>query len=1049
MDHPNPAAIFGQRKRPLVETSDESAAYDTELMNSLSKANSDTERKTGSHEHALGNLDLPVAQYRERIVEAVDSSQAVVITAETGAGKSTQVPQFLAEAGYEVVVTQPRVVAARSVAERVRDEVVARRGADFKDFVGYRTARERGDSPENQILFATDGLQLVRELSGHGVGQKQALVLDEVHEWNENMEVLVAWAKQHMKEDADFKVVVMSATMEAEPLARYLSEGVRDVPVIEVPGRTYEVKRDEGGDVADQAIRMAREGKNTLVFVPGKAEIDQVMDEIGRANIPGATILPLHGQLEAAEQRKVFVKYPGVKVVVATNVAQTSVTIEDIDAVVDSGLERTNEVRNGVEGLYLKPISKADCLQRAGRAGRTKEGEYVLAQLGSNRFVSFDEREPYSTPEILRTRLDGMVLRLAKNGFDAAEMDFYHSRDEHGRDIKPEIAAAKERLQKLGALRQDDSITKIGRDMERMPVESHYARMMIEARRYGSEVQIQLAALLAIQEANGIIQFSSRNKPCAERWRGLLAYGYNDSDMIKQLEVFVAAQSMSDKQKRDHDIYIKACSKARETLRQLRGVEKLQDQDLTSPSAEQRKQLVACIVSGMVDHLYLSDWRGYHDANGHEREVSTRSIIQPEKMVVGVPFDLEIDTRWGRKVLSLIESPTNIPSIELLRDVAPQLFTERPSGYVVDDEGLVHERFEQIFNDHATGEFEDRIAAESEGRSTFIAVEAARRYWQSSEVQDVLRIVDDLQQRSGEALQTISCAQLEQALLKVLPSSVASLPEASQYLPKFTIHDLVSKEDQERIRQASPATMNGFPLRYESGRALIDFVGVVDDVVLALDGSQYVLPDGRSVGCSAGGWRRWDSISDYQDFILAERERRATAERANFEREVDEAVRYLASGWTDEQLTQYYQQPVIERANQVASEIRARYHEQQRRRQEGLTEVNRLLELASAGYDDTIFDRLHDLPSDLRQEMYRIQSRFGDTFSRLERARVDIESGRDVDASDFERRLLELANDLSVCRGRYQRWEEDQRRRETGQVSAKDLDALLRHFNTR
>lgn len=301
MTTPNPMNVFGRRQLPRTPESPATPACtdDAPVINAALEMTTDESAKARLINHTLGNPELPIAQYCEQIVSAVDSSQAVVITAETGAGKSTQVPQFLAEQGYEVVVTQPRVVAARSVAERVREEVVAKYGDDFKEFVGYRTARERGDSAASQILFATDGLQLVRELSGHGVGKKQALVLDEVHEWNENMEVLVAWAKRRMREDPNFKVVTMSATMEADKLSKYFADdGKREVPVVEVPGRTFEVKKSEGGDVANEAIKLAQAGKNTLVFVPGEAEINQVIAELERAKIPGASILPLHGQME-------------------------------------------------------------------------------------------------------------------------------------------------------------------------------------------------------------------------------------------------------------------------------------------------------------------------------------------------------------------------------------------------------------------------------------------------------------------------------------------------------------------------------------------------------------------------------------------------------------------------------------------------------------------------------------------------------------------------------------------------------------------------------
>ena len=267
-----PKTVFGSR---LPEKAPTSTVTEREV-----EREDDDAAKSRAVNHA-NKQELPIEQYKGEILEAVDNNQAVIITAETGAGKSTQVPQFLAEAGYKVVVTQPRIVAARSVSERVREEMVEKHGAEAETVVGYRTARERNDNPDNRILFATDGLQLVRELSGHGVGEKQVLVLDEVHEWNENMEVLVAWAKQRMKVDPNFKVVVMSATMEAGSLSSYFADNdEREVPVIEVPGRTFEVEKREGDDLVDETVKLASAGKNTLVFLPGKAEIKDVVAQL-------------------------------------------------------------------------------------------------------------------------------------------------------------------------------------------------------------------------------------------------------------------------------------------------------------------------------------------------------------------------------------------------------------------------------------------------------------------------------------------------------------------------------------------------------------------------------------------------------------------------------------------------------------------------------------------------------------------------------------------------------------------------------------------------
>jgi ATP-dependent helicase HrpA len=763
-------------------------------------------------------------------------------------------------------------VAARTVAERVSDEIMAVSGERFCDFVGYRTRPERNDSPNNQILFATDGLQLVRELSGNGVGKKQVLVLDEVHEWNENMEVLVAWAKKRVAEDPDFKVVIMSATMESAKLASYFAgdNDEREVPVIEVPGRTYDVEMSEGGDVSNEAIKAARQGKNTLVFVPGKAEIEEVMRKIGQANIPGATILPLHGQLEAAEQRKVFQKYPGVKIIVATNVARTSVTIDDIDVVVDSGLERRNEVKNGVEGLYLRPISQADCLQNAGRAGRTKEGQYILARLEKHQFVPFDEREKYGTPEILRTRLDGMVLRLAKNSLDAETLDFYHQPN------RSEITSAKLRLQKLGALTKDGRVTRIGRDMERMSVESHYARMMIEARKYSKTVRLQLAAIIAAHEVDGL---RYRGKNSKDAWKKLVTFD-GQSDSLAELEIFVAAQNMSAKEQRDHDIMGRNVGKAREVWRQLRRVEKLYDADVDAPTTEQRSQLVKCIIAGMVDHFYISRGRiyfnrGIYYTDGDDvRELSSRSIVSGANMVVADPFDLQLN---GGYVLNLLENATKVPSIEVLREVAPQLYAEEPTReFQLDEAGRAMSVYAVYFNGVKTNESVLHPAELSAERHDWMKHKVAYNCPKLKEVLDINKRIDDLQQRSGENLPHIDVG----ALLEQIPETAETLDEVDQSLPILTITDVISQDKIDDIIANSPDEYMGMSIKYSQGRPITS-ISRVDDITEAMTH----LPDGREIFARIGWYSQARSLVELRAEVLQQIEdKRREAERIEAER---------------------------------------------------------------------------------------------------------------------------------------------------------------------
>lgn len=613
----------------------------------------------------FGNPDLPITVYRGEILNAIETNQATVISAETGAGKSTQVPQYLAEAGYDVIVTQPRVIAARTVSDRVEKEM------GNQQLVGYRTARESNTNPNNCITFCTDGLQVVRELAGNTdtKGKKQVLVLDEVHEWNTNMEVLVAWAKQRMQDDPDFKVVTMSATLDGESLSKYFGE---NTPHIEVPGRTFPVEKREGGYFIDETETLAKQGKNILVFLPGKQEIQQATQDLLSKDLD-VPIIALHGQLEKSEQQKAFMSYPNGKIILATNVAQTSLTIDDIDAVVDTGLERRTEIREGVEGLYLEPISKADCLQRAGRAGRTKEGEYLLASLDKQKpILGFDERPDYPIPEINRTRLDNLTLRLAAHGIDIDAMDFYHQPN------PTLIHASKERLTRLGAIDSDGDLTNIGRQMERMPIDAHFSRMLIEAKKYSQEVRSALIDMIAIQQIGGIV----KNGKYTQAWKELIGTE-TDSDMLAQLEVFNQLRDIPRKEWQNYDVLGKNVNQVKHYQHLLRHAlhTKTSHYKLNDINKE---SIMKCIVSGFIDQAWFMDtWSGQYKPallNDSSRELSSSSVVKNANYVVAEQFDLSINTRRGPKTLRLLQNITRI-NPEWLAEIAPQLLSSVPDGY--------------------------------------------------------------------------------------------------------------------------------------------------------------------------------------------------------------------------------------------------------------------------------------------------------------------------------------------------------------------------------
>ena len=707
---------------------------------------------------------LPIADYRTQFLEYVDTNQVTILTAETGAGKSTQVPQYLAEHGYErVIVTQPRILAARNLSRRVREEWSLRGNERADELIGYRTAHERDDSGVTRILYCTDGLQLVREITGIGVSDKQVLVLDEVHEWNENMEVLVAWAKRRCLEEPNFKVVVMSATIETDALAHYFNT----TAVLNVPGRGYDVVHKKGRDLVAEIIEKIQHNipYNMLVFLPGKAEIENISEAIGdQAKELGIPVIPLHSQLEATAQQEAFRSYSHGKVILATNIAQTSVTIDDIDLVIDSGLERRSEVRSGVEGLFMAQISQADCLQRAGRAGRTKPGEYILAPYDTLECLDFEERPEYPIPEILRKHIDRLTLRLASIAIDIEELDFYHD------PSKKAIKQAKRTLVSLGALTTHGEITAIGRKMEQFPVESSYARMLVEAKSYPPATLAKLAAVIAVAEVGGITKSGSR----FNGWRALTRR--TESDYLAQYEVYLALTDIPEPLQEEMGIIVKNVAKAEEVYERLCRDLSIGDTTLTPLTQDEVLLLSQAIAAGQLHMLWAVGRSGIatHLRTKDRRELSNGTVVRGARLVAGTPFDLEVTNRRGDlETLHIVQNITVVDA-KWLRRMAPKQFQIRPGKVYFDSRsGRLARR--QVVTAHGQvfeGETED-AQQDVRIRGSVLAREYAT--WLFNTLERESRIV----RRKGKKVPSIRLQDVRAAVEPVL-SSVQSLDE----LPK-------------------------------------------------------------------------------------------------------------------------------------------------------------------------------------------------------------------------------------------------------------------------
>ncbi|MCB1206211.1 MAG: ATP-dependent helicase HrpB [Verrucomicrobiae bacterium] len=435
---------------------------------------------------------LPIFELESDFLAALRVENArLVVEAPTGSGKSTQIPQFLADSGLfgdrEIYVLQPRRLAARMLAHRVAEE----RGGRLGDEVGYQVRFESAVSAKTRIRFVTEGILIRKLIEQPDLAEVAAVVLDEFHERHFFGDVSLARCLEEQRERRpDLKIVVMSATLETAALNAYLGNGTRHL-VSE--GRTYPVQIDyepqrerHQGELWDHAVRVIRDHLKThgiqghiLVFMPGRYEIQRTLEALKHANWSGGFELhALHGELPPVEQDAAVERNDRPKIVVATNVAETSITIDGVRLVVDSGLERraSFDSRRGIGTLHIEKISRASADQRAGRAGRTGPG--VAIRLWSER--EHEQREVATPAEIRRMDLSEAVLILCSSGVDSIRsFPWFEPPDPRGLD------EALRRLRELGALDMQERLTDDGRLMGQLPVPPRFGRILLDAARQG------------------------------------------------------------------------------------------------------------------------------------------------------------------------------------------------------------------------------------------------------------------------------------------------------------------------------------------------------------------------------------------------------------------------------------------------------------------------------------------------------------------------------------------------------------------------------------
>ncbi|HGS4861327.1 TPA: ATP-dependent RNA helicase HrpA [Vibrio cholerae] len=481
---------------------------------------------------------LPVSQKRDDIAQAIAHHQVVIVAGETGSGKTTQLPKICAELGrgkYGLIGhTQPRRLAARSVANRIAEEMETELGG----FVGYKVRFTDQISDQTQIKLMTDGILLAEIQNDRFLNQYDTIIIDEAHERSLNIDFILGYLKQLLPRRPDLKVIITSATIDPERFSKHFS----NAPIIEVSGRTYPVEvryRPLAGDDDSESDRDQLEGifqavdelcdeglGDILIFMNGEREIRDTADALLKRNLRDTEIVPLYARLSAGEQNKIFQPHAGRRIVLATNVAETSLTVPGIKYVIDPGTARISRYsyRTKVQRLPIEPISQASANQRKGRCGRTEEG--ICIRLYSEE--DFLSRSEFTDPEILRTNLASVILQMTALGLgDIEAFPFVEAPDK--RNIQDGVRL----LEELGAINDQikdpkKRLTESGKQLARLPIDPRLARMVLEASKLGclKEVMI-ITSALSIQDPRE--RPSDKQQSADDKHR---RFNHEDSDFL-------------------------------------------------------------------------------------------------------------------------------------------------------------------------------------------------------------------------------------------------------------------------------------------------------------------------------------------------------------------------------------------------------------------------------------------------------------------------------------------------------------------------------------
>ncbi|MCW2699816.1 MAG: hrpA [Blastococcus sp.] len=592
--------------------------------------------------------ELPVSQRRDDIAAALRDSQVVVVAGETGSGKTTQLPKIALELGRgvrgRIGHTQPRRIAARSVAERIAEELDSPLG----ETVGFKMRFTDQVSDSTLVKLMTDGVLLAEIAHDRMMRQYDTIILDEAHERSLNIDFLLGYLAQLLPRRPDLKLVITSATIDVARVAAHFS----GAPVVQVSGRTYPVEvryrpvvdpddedadpdRDQVSAIVDAVDELVAEGPgDILVFLAGEREIRDTADALAERALPHTEILQLYSRLSAADQHKVFAAHTGRRVVLATNVAETSLTVPGIRYVVDPGTARISRysLRTKVQRLPIEAISQASARQRSGRCGRLGPG--IAIRLYTE--ADFEGRPEFTDPEILRTNLASVLLQMA--ALDLGDVEDFPFVDPPDRRAVADGVAL---LEELHALDAHGKLTDTGRALAALPLDPRMARMVVEADKYGvlDEVLV-IAAGLTIQDPR---ERPSEHQQAADQLHARFAD--DNSDFLALLNLWrhlgEQQEALSGNQfrrtvKREFLHYLRI-REWQDLHGQLRGTARRLGMTVGEPAAEpDERGIHTALLAGLLSHVGLQmepakDRNGKPGRPGREYlgTRNTRFVIAP------------------------------------------------------------------------------------------------------------------------------------------------------------------------------------------------------------------------------------------------------------------------------------------------------------------------------------------------------------------------------------------------------------------------------------